>query len=88
MNGGGAAAQNEHEHGYEWEQAREAERLERERENGPAPPGYDVAASRKLSNLAQARSLTPEHNTGNSNGYAPPPGAPPGSKETPIVRNL
>ena len=53
VNGGGAAAQNEHEHGYEWEQAREAERLERERENGPAPPGYDVAASRQWSNLAR-----------------------------------
>lgn len=41
------------EHGYEWEQAREQERLERENggggNNGPAPPGYDVANSGEFS---------------------------------------
>jgi hypothetical protein len=46
VNGNGATAtEGEHEHSYEWQQAREAERLERE--NGAAPPGYDVAASRE-----------------------------------------
>jgi hypothetical protein len=74
-----SGATENHEHGYEWEQAREEERRAREEAQASetvSPPGYNVASGEFWEQCGDVKLIY----SGNQ-GFAPPPGAPPGKQQ-------